>query len=80
MRTLFLTSNITPSKLDDDGLEMHIKMLFLRLKSITIEMEESWNKPGRDQLNAMLRAQLNEVSAQLTAAQSVYQFRIDSMR
>lgn len=80
MLTLFITSAIPPAKMDDDNLANHIKLLFLQIKSNLIEMEESWNKPSRESLNEALRAQLIEMAAQLSAAQSVYEFRQTSMR
>jgi len=80
MLTLFLYSSIAPSKMDDDALGKHISLLFLQMESILLEMKDSWNKPGRASLNETLRAQLSEVAAQLNAAQSVYDFRLNSMR
>jgi len=80
MLTLFSASTIPTSQMDDDALGKHISLLLLQLDSLLIEMKDSWNKPHRASLNEAIRTQLNELAAQLTAAQSVYEFRLNSMR
>jgi len=66
--------------MDDDGLESHIQLLFFQLESILLEMKDSWNKPDRKQAYEILRTQLQEKKDELSAAQSVYIFRMESMR
>lgn len=80
MLTLFITSTIPPIQMDDDGLERHIQVLFFQIESILLEMKSSWNKPDRAQAYKILRKQLADASAQLSAAQEVYIFRLESMR
>lgn len=75
-----LISTQAPAKMQDAELEKHIKVQFLQLNSITLELSDCWNSPIKQAVMPRLREQLVELSAEMNAALEVWNYRMEMMR